>query len=199
VDGRFVILTTRSGGRVWTRVPAASLPPALPNEGAFAASGTNVAVLPSGHIWIGTGASTKARVLRSTDGGITWTIADTPLASSESAGIFSIAFRDPMHGIVVGGDFKKEGEAADNAAITSDGGVTWTAMSGLGGFRSAVAPVPGASWLAVGPTGSDVSSDDGRTWKAIEGRGYHAFSFARRGNTGWGVGESGGIAKLTVR
>ncbi len=197
VDGRFVILTTHSGGRVWTRVPAAALPPALPNEGAFAASGTNVAVLPPNHVWIGASAPTKARVLRSTDGGDTWTIAETPLATSESAGIFSIAFRDPKHGIVVGGDYRKEAEAVNNAAVTSDGGVTWTAVSGLGGFRSAVARVPGAAWLAVGPAGADISRDEGGTWSAVEGRGYHAFSLAHRGNTGWAVGESGGIAKLT--
>ena len=38
------------------------LPPALPGEGAYAASGTNVAVFGHDHVWIGT---TAARVLRS--------------------------------------------------------------------------------------------------------------------------------------
>ena len=33
VDGQFVILTTSDGGASWERVPAAALPPALPNEG----------------------------------------------------------------------------------------------------------------------------------------------------------------------
>src|SRR4029453_14275544 len=41
IDGRLVILRTDTGGRVWTRVPTEGLPPALDNEGAFAASGTN--------------------------------------------------------------------------------------------------------------------------------------------------------------
>jgi photosystem II stability/assembly factor-like uncharacterized protein len=198
VDGRFVILITRDGGRAWTRVPQASLPAALPNEGAFAASGTNVAVLAPNHVWIGTGAATRARVLRSTDGGATWTVADTPVAASASAGIFSIAFRDARHGIIVGGDFRKEAEAVNNAAVTSDGGLTWTAVTGLGGHRSVVAHVPGAkpTWIAIGPTGSDISIDDGRTWKAIEGPGYHAFAIARRGTVGWAVGEGGRIARL---
>jgi photosystem II stability/assembly factor-like uncharacterized protein len=201
VDGRFVILVTRNGGRAWTRVPQPSLPAALPNEGAFAASGTNVAVLAPNHAWIGTGAAERSRVLRSTDGGTTWTIADTPLAASASAGIFSIAFRDTTHGIIVGGDFKKEAEALNNAAVTSDGGVTWTAVTGLGGYRSAVTHVAGAksSWIAVGPTGSDISSDDGRTWRPVEGQGYHAIAIAPGGRIGWGVGEDGRIGKLTVR
>ena len=45
IDGQFCILITENGGRAWTRVPAAALPPALANEGAFAASGTNIAVV----------------------------------------------------------------------------------------------------------------------------------------------------------
>jgi photosystem II stability/assembly factor-like uncharacterized protein len=199
VDGRFVILVTHDGGRAWTRVPDAALPRALPNEGAFAASGTSVAVLSPNDAWFATGAATRSRVLRSTDGGGTWAIADTPIGASASAGIFSIGFRDARHGVIVGGDYKKEAEAVNNAAVTSDGGATWTAAAGLGGYRSAVASLPGtkSSWIATGPTGSDVSSDDGRTWKPIEGQGYHAFAAARRGTVGWSVGEAGRIAKLT--
>jgi photosystem II stability/assembly factor-like uncharacterized protein len=198
IDGRFDILWTLDGGATWARVAANSLPPALPNEGAFAGSGTNVAVLPGGHAWIGTGAAERCRVLRTRDYGATWTIVDAPVAASASAGIFSIAFRDPRHGITVGGDYRKETEAVNNAASTADGGATWTSIAGLHGFRSAVAHVPGsaASWVAVGPRGSDISKDDGRTWTAIAGDGYHAFAFARGGRTGWGVGERGRIGKL---
>ena len=81
VDGQLVILRTDDGGTNWSRVAAAGLPPALANEGAFAASGTNVAVFGRDHVWIGTGAAAVARVLRSTDGGRTWAAADTPLAA----------------------------------------------------------------------------------------------------------------------
>ncbi len=199
VEGAFVILQTADGGAHWTRVPSSALPPALPNEGAFAGSGTNIAVLGRDTAWIGTGASTRSRVLRTTDRGQTWAIADTPLLTSASAGIFSVAFRDPTHGLVTGGDYRKERDATDVAAATSDGGATWTPVTGLGGFRSVVAHLPGsaASWIAVGPSGADVTTDDGRTWKAVDGDGYHAFSFAPRGNIGWGVGEHGRIAKLT--
>src|SRR5439155_23452664 len=40
VDGKFVLLLTSDGGRSWAPVDPARIPPALPNEGAFAASGT---------------------------------------------------------------------------------------------------------------------------------------------------------------
>jgi photosystem II stability/assembly factor-like uncharacterized protein len=200
VDGKLVILRTDNGGRAWTRVPADALPPALDNEGAFAASGTNVTTFGRDHIWIGTSVS---RVLRSTDGGRSWAVSTTPLATGSSAGIFSIAFRDARHGVVVGGDYRKEGEAVDNAAITSDGGQTWTLVKGLSGFRSVVSYVPRTSTLiAVGPQGADQSTDDGRTWTALPGSsGLHTFSFPIRSSRserrlGWGAGEKGRIMRL---
>jgi photosystem II stability/assembly factor-like uncharacterized protein len=198
VGGRFVVLQTTNGGAAWRPVPADALPAALDGEGAFAASGTNVAMVGSDHVWIGTGAAATARVLRSTDGGRTWHVANTPLAAGPSSGIFSIAFRDTRRGIVVGGDYRREAEAVDNAAITSDGGATWTLVKGLSGFRSVVAYIPGTaqSVIAVGPSGADLSTDDGRSWTPIPGAGYHAFGFAPTGTVGFGVGEDGRIGRL---
>ena len=199
VDGHLYIMTTADGGRVWSHVPAANLPRAMENEGAFAASGTNIAVFGTSHAWIGTGASAKARVLRTADRGLTWQVAETPLAAGPSAGIFSIAFRDAKHGIIVGGDYRKEQEAVDNLAVTSDGGVTWTLVKGLSGFRSVVRYVPGTKTLvALGPSGGDYSTDDGQTWKPIGGPGFDTLSFARRKSIGWGAGAEGRIGRLAL-
>ena len=194
VNGRFVIFRT-TDGRTWDRIPADALPPALPNEGAYAASGTNVAIHGSDHVWI---ATTASRVLHSADGGRRWTIVQTPIPTSASAGIFSIAFRDAQHGIAVGGDYQKELEAVDNAAVTSDGGRTWTLSPGLTGYRSVVAFAPRtkASWIADGPRGADVTHDDGRTWVPLPGAGFDTFAFAPRGGVGWGAGARGSIGKL---
>ncbi|HXQ74730.1 MAG TPA: hypothetical protein VN844_29770, partial [Pyrinomonadaceae bacterium] len=180
INGQFYILLTDNGGETWSRLAVSRLPHALENEGAFAASGTNIAVFGKTHAWIGTGASAKARVLRSTDRGRSWEVADTPLAAGQSTGIFSIAFRDEKHGVVVGGDYSKEKEAVDNLAVTDDGGVTWKLVKGLSGFRSVVAYVPGAktpALVALGPSGGDYSLDDGQTWQPIEGPGFDTFSF----------------------
>lgn len=197
VDKQFYILTTADGGLTWSRVPPAKLPPALENEGAFAASGTNIAVFGKSHAWIGTGAAAKSRVLRTADGGRTWQVADTPLASGPSSGIFSIAFRDAKHGIVAGGDYRKESEAVDNLAVTDDGGATWTLVKGLSGFRSVVRYVPGTRTLiALGPSGGDYSTDDGRTWTAINGPGFDTFSFVPGKAIGWGAGDKGAIGRL---
>jgi photosystem II stability/assembly factor-like uncharacterized protein len=193
VDGRFVIFTT-ANGRTWERITPERLPKALPNEGAYAASGTNLAI-HGDHVWIGT---TASRVLHSPDRGRTWTVTQTPIPTSASAGIFSIAFRDPQRGIVVGGDYRKESEAIDNAAVTADGGRTWTVSRRLSGFRSAIAYVPRSkgSWLAVGPQGADLSHDDGRTWTPLPGGGFDTFSFAPQRQVGWGAGQKGSIGRL---
>lgn len=202
VDGRFTVIRTTDGGRTWTPVPAANLPPALPGDGAFAASGTCLVVQGSRHAWFGTGGGARARVYRSADQGLTWNVADTPImAGTASAGIFSLAFDDAEHGIAVGGDYRQEREAGDNLAITSDGGRTW-AFAGttrLRSFRSAVAYVPGSSGrrlVAVGPAGSDLSADGGATWTAIGDDGYHALSIDLRAGAAWAVGEQGRIASL---
>lgn len=198
VDGQFVVLLTTVGGATWNRVPADRLPPALDNEGYFAASGTNVAVAGRNHVWLGTGAAARARVLRSGDRGQTWRIADTPLRAGPTSGIYSIAFRDEQHGVVVGGDYAQESVAIENVARTSDGGATWALGEGLGGFRSVVEHVPGtaSTWIAVGPLGSDISTDDGRTWTPLGGLGYDTFSFAPGQPFGWASGAGGRIGKL---
>ena len=45
---------------------------------------------------------------------------------ADSTGIFSIAFRDPLHGVIAGGDYKKPNDDGPNLAFTDDGGKTWT-------------------------------------------------------------------------
>src|SRR5258706_1366672 len=133
------------------------MPPGRPVEGALPASGTGIVVLGKRYVWAGSGGPKAARVFSSKDGGVFWTVATTPLRNdSASAGIFSLAFSDPRHGIAVGGDYNKVNEIFGNIALTSDGGLTWTLASGPppSGFRSAVAYVADRkAWIATGTSG----------------------------------------------
>src|SRR5690606_32360467 len=87
VDGCLSIILSRDGGRTWTKVPCADLPPGMPGEGAFAASDSNI-VLRGDRAWIGT---TAGRVYHSGDRGRSWEVQQTPiLAHGPMQWIFSI-------------------------------------------------------------------------------------------------------------
>ena len=201
VDGKLLVLVTGDGGESWQEIPAGRLPAALPGEGGFAASGTCLTVYGTSHVWIATGGAASARVYHSPDRGRTWKVHDTPLrAGVPSAGVFSVAFRDSLHGVIAGGDYEKPTLRGRNLAVTSDGGATWTltdSASTPAGYRSAVAFVPGTrtnALLAVGLTGTDVSIDGGATWASVDSTAYNSVAFVSP-SAGWAVGPRGRIAR----
>lgn len=184
VDGRFMILTT-SDGATWQKIKG---PSANKAEGAFAASGTCVFTRGTREAWFGTGGLGGARVFHSEDGGQTWSVAKTPIRhDSASAGIFSLAFLDALHGIAVGGDYMKPDESTGTLAITDDGGKTWTAGE-LPGYRSAISC--NTFCIATGTSGSDLSGVGGRRWAPLAGGGFNAVGGA------FAVGMNGRIAGL---
>ena len=128
-------------------------------------------------------------------------MAETPVVhGATSAGIFSVSFRDSLHGMVVGGDNGNADGYTDNVAVTVDGGASWT-LAGrptLAGAVYGAAYVPGVSAptvVAVGPKGADYSSDDGTTWISLDTRKYWSVGFGPSG-TGWMVGPEGRITKV---
>jgi photosystem II stability/assembly factor-like uncharacterized protein len=196
VNGRFPLIAT-SDGLNWKALPEKSLPEALPNEGAFAASGTCLVTRGENDVWFCTGGGKTARVFHSTDRGQNWTASETPIAAGvESAGVFSIAFRDRDHGVIVGGDYRKPDDTTATVAITRDGGKTWKPIEKPLPFRSAVAWARDR-WVAVGTSGSDVSLDEGATWKSLDREKYNSVGFTATGD-GWAVGPKGRIAKLVA-
>jgi photosystem II stability/assembly factor-like uncharacterized protein len=121
---KFELLIT-SDGQTWSQIPPEQLPPAVEGEGAFAASNTCLAIMDS-NIWFATGGRV-ARVFHSGDHGQSWQVFDTPIVHGpESAGIFSIAFRDANHGVIAGGDYKHPDQDGPNLAFSNDGGKSWT-------------------------------------------------------------------------
>ena len=184
MESRFTVLTT-SDGMTWQTLKG---PSANKDEGAFAASGTCVFTRGTREAWFGTGGVGGGRVFHTADAGQTWSVAKTTIRhDSESAGIFSLAFSDALHGVAVGGDYMTPDESAGNVAVTQDGGKTWVSPKGPapGGYRSAV--VDGTT---TGPSGTDVSTDGGQTWTKSAGEGYNAISGK------WMAGPNGRIATL---
>lgn len=211
VNGVFPDLLT-TDGLTWNSI-AANMPPALPGEASFAASGTCITAQGSSNAWITTGGATISRILATTDGGTTWRAYNTPLYSSPSAGGISVAFRDALHGVVGGGDLSQN--YYGQMAVSSDGGQMWTMTS--------PPPIPGAIFRLAYANGNATlnnaftrtvvvttelqpnyvsgsaawTSDEGQTWHTLsQASGYWAVAFADAQN-GWFVGNNGQILKVS--
>jgi photosystem II stability/assembly factor-like uncharacterized protein len=221
VNGVFPDIRTTDGA-TWQSI-AGNMPPALPGEASFSSSGTCITTQGHNNAWITTGGSTVSRILATRDGGNTWNAYDTPLVSNANAGGFSVAFRDPWHGIVGGGDLTTN--AAAQAATSSDGGQTWTLTN--------KPPIPGAIFCLAYVQGMRLhhqrwdgqdhrghehdrsvvittetqpnftsgaaawSPDEGQTWFTLPHvSGYWAVAFANP-EAGWFVGNNGKILKIS--
>jgi len=136
-----------------------------------------------------------------------WKSSPIPVASgTDSAGAFAVTYRYPVtigecvdcsfnensRFVAVGGDYTKPNDSARTAAMSTDGGWTWTASTDPPhGYRSGVQwSVPLKVWITVGTNGSDISWDDGRTWQLLDNGNWNALSLP------FVVGPNGRIARL---
>lgn len=164
-DGYFEIYTTTNGGTNWVRTASGAIPaPLAADENGL----TNQFSVTGNKIWIGT---TYGRVLMSTDKGLTWTAAQTPIPDfgggingSESG---DLAFTSETSGILQTSDYLLYN--------TTDGGVTWTDVLWAGALRNfGVSEIPGQidTYISVGEDldavrGSSFSTDGGLNWTNI--------------------------------
>ncbi len=199
VKGSFQVYTTADGGLTWQEVASKGIE-AMPNEGAFAASGTCLTVAGASDAWIATGGSATSRVFHSADRGKTWRASSTPIpAGAPARGVFSVAFLNAKEGFAAGGDYKETRMAGTNGAYSADGGASWTPVQmAPSGYMSVVAPVPGAprALVAGGLAGSGYSRDAGRTWTELDKTPLNTVGFASP-SQGWAVGPKGLLMKYT--
>ncbi len=197
VKGRFQTYVTSDGGVTWRQMDSKGLD-ALPNEGAFAASGTCLSVAGARDAWIVTGGAQSSRVFHSSDRGASWQAAALPIPAGAAArGAFSVGFASPRLGLAAGGDYKEPALAAVNGARSEDGGATWAPVSILPtGYMSVVMPVNGApsSFVAAGLAGSGYTLDAGRNWTALDRTPMNTVAFASP-TTGWAIGPKGLLMK----
>ncbi|MEJ2585196.1 MAG: oxidoreductase [Robiginitalea sp.] len=142
MEGCLSMLITRDGGTTWAKVSCEDLPQALPGEGAFAASDTNLAVKGTA-CWIVT---SRGRILYSPDMGQHWEIRAQALETdSETQGLYSMDFYNAQLGYAIGGDYTQPESNTQNKVATEDGGNTWVlrASGKFPGYKSCVQYVPG--------------------------------------------------------
>ncbi len=193
-NGSFDILQSSDSGRSWTR-GLANMPATLDGEAGFAASGTGI-VLGKSAIWIATGGAAKSRIFR-VGADSAWSTVNSPLLSAPGSGIFSMAFSDDTHGIVVGGDYVDSTRMTQNCAYTNDGGKSWMECeSNPSGYRSCVVFIDDNTAISTGRSGTDISYDGGVNWTLLSKQGYYSCAAA----SDWviGTGRSGKIGRLKI-
>jgi hypothetical protein len=129
-----------------------------------------------------------------------------------------VAFRDPEHGILGGGDLAKKDPNNARTATSHDGGKTWQftnkppvkgaifCLAYVSGFHHGDAAEAGGSRAVVvtADTAPDFDSgaaawtpDEGQTWyKLPKVSGYWGVAFANP-KAGWFVGSGGEILKIS--
>ncbi len=132
VNGVFPDIRT-TDGKTWHSI-ARNMPPALSGEASFSSSGTCITTAR-----MAKRLDYHRRLKRRTDPGDSgWRrhveCVRYSAVSNANAGGFSVAFRDPWHGIVGGGDLTSNSDA--QAATSDNGGQTWTFTT--------KPPIPGA-------------------------------------------------------
>ena len=197
VRGSMIVIRTDDGEH-WSAVAGDGMPPALPGEGSPAAGGTCLTVRGRARAWFGT--EPHARVYRSDDRGRRWAVVTTPIVSGEAAGVATLAFRDEQHGMALGGRLLKPLDRSDSvAAVTGDGGETWTLVSRptFSGavYGSTVVPGMPGTVVVAGPKGLAWTGNDGRSWTSLSDSAYWAVACASR-RACWAVGPRGRITNV---
>ena len=200
VDGQHLLIRTTDGGNTWHEIPKEGFPHKLNPEFGFAASGTGIPVQGRKTVWLGMG-GVKSRVFKSEDGGMNWSVAETPVVhGGQSTGIYSVAFKNKKVGISVGGDYTNQ-SIKNTMAYTNDGGATWhLPEKQTHQYRECVAHYRGNIFFAVGPSGFDMTTDNGKNWHPHywEVNNLTAVAFAKSSNVGFAVGKGGQIYKIKV-
>lgn len=179
VEGCLSIIITRDGGGTWAKLPCSQLPEGILEEGAFAASNTNIKTIGDS-VWI---ATTSGRIFYSPDKGIQWEVFETPIRNdTPTEGIYSIDFYDEELGVAIGGDYTKPGNTNANKAISKDGGKTWQLVANgeAPEYKSCIQFVPGSDgfgMVSVGFTGISYSYDKGKHWKELSTEAFYTVRF----------------------
>ncbi|RYY25782.1 MAG: oxidoreductase [Sphingobacteriaceae bacterium] len=198
IAGNFVVLETTNGGESWKLM--ANLPSAMPDEAAFAASGTGITPIPYSRGFYFVTGGKAARIFTYIKG--KFCVEPLPLKQgSPSQGAFSVAAGGSRL-VMVGGDYQHPG-SRDAVACFYDGirgkhsskNIRLSNTQPIG-FQSGVIFLGGNIFLSTGTSGTNISHDGGENWQAINSISFNVCQKAKRGNLVLMAGDKGKIAKL---
>lgn len=189
IDENLFMLRTKDGGKSWARLNSVPLAQAG-GEGGFSASGSCVRIGTDNQVWVSTGATKQARLLRSVDYGQTWHSTPLPYPSGDTAGIFSAI---PDSNWTFGGRM--------NTPIITGFKLTnqqWQPTQGIG-LKGAIygSDSFGNNVIVVNPDGASLSTDNGEHWQRISSHSFWVVEFDKNG-TAWLAGPNGRISKISL-
>lgn len=165
VGGEFEIWRTADAGATWTIVPGANIPNPTTGEyglvNIYTKQGTT-------NLWYGTN---KGRIFRSTDAGLTWSVAVLPGTPTASLNVNDIAFTNSLTGVAYVYNSSTTPSTFEEY-VTSNGGASWTqvTVSPILG-KNDICAVPGtnifvscANTSTANPSNLSYSKDGGLTW-----------------------------------
>jgi hypothetical protein len=197
----FPFIIQLNSNQTYVRVDSSQIPKLIPGEAGFAASGTSVVCKGDGIGFIGWGGD-EVRVFKTKDYGNNWEVQETPMPKHQNGtGIYSMAFKDDLNGVAVGGNW--EFQDSDSSKIyTTNGGESWHLSDGLQGYRSCVTYVKDNIYVSTGTNGTDISINGGKTWQLLDTLGFNAIQFSKNsdnGIKGMAVGNYGLIKIIELK
>lgn len=193
IEGKFVMLETQNGGKTWQQ--SKSAPAALPNEAAFAASGTSIGIVKEDKsIRIVTGGPVARMFSGKADN---WFVADLPLAhGADSKGAFATA-NGGGYTVVVGGNYKQLSNRDSTVCYAKKTDQKYQLSNTMPmGYQSGVCWLGDANFLSTGTSGTNISTDGGKNWQQINTESFNVCKKALRGKLVLLAGDKGGIAVL---
>lgn len=189
IDDKFFLAKTIDGGESW--LPVQIYPQPDSAEACFASSGTNIRMINRDQFAFVTGGIVSNLITGRKK-------IKLPLIQGKSTtGANSIAVRDSLTYIVVGGDFTTEDSTTLNCALTFDGGMNWELpLIPPHGYRSCVEHLSGNTWICCGLNGVDITNDNGKTWTVISKESFHTCRKAKNDHSVYFSGNGGRIGKL---
>lgn len=174
IDSCFSLFKTLNFGKTWLKVECDKLPKPLKNEAGFAASNSGLQII-NNTIYIATGSSDTARLIKSMDIGKSWEAINTPIKSGGAFGIYSLSFWNKNSGVVAGGSYLDSTYNESIASLTRNGGETWRNISkGLPGYISCITSSPNGSLLiATGRLGVYYSLNKGKVWHCFSPKPFY--------------------------
>ena len=197
INNKFTLLETTNSGDTWHLF--GNPPQALPNEAAFAASGTCLR-FDQYFISIVTGGSYSRKLkLPTSNDSEAWSAEELLIKhGKQSQGAFSLS---DANGVIVGGDYKNDNSSDSVAQYYFYDAKDISALNGTflpktppAGYQSCVEGISRSTYISTGTSGTNITTDGGKTWTKIDGQSFNVCRKARYGTLVLLAGNDGKIA-----